>query len=44
MPWSDEQKLHLRDSHLLTNKQFVYACNVSEEMMDSTSDELKKII
>ncbi len=44
MDWSDEQKSHLRDSHLLTNKKFVYACNVSEEMMDATSDELKKII
>jgi ribosome-binding ATPase YchF (GTP1/OBG family) len=23
------------DLHLLTNKKFVYACNVSEEMMDT---------
>lgn len=44
MNWNNEQKLHLRDSHLLTNKKFVYACNVSEEMMDATSDELRTII
>lgn len=44
MNWSEDQKNHLRDSHLLTNKQFVYACNVSEDMMDTTWDELKKII
>lgn len=42
--WNDDEKFHLRDSHLLTNKKFVYACNVSEEMMDATSDELKTII
>ena len=29
---------------MLTNKKFVYACNVSEEMMDTTSDELKEMI
>ncbi|MDA9129139.1 redox-regulated ATPase YchF [Candidatus Gracilibacteria bacterium] len=39
----DEQE-HLKDSHLLTNKQFVYACNVSEEMMDSCESELQKLI
>ena len=42
--WNDEEKLHLRDSHLLTNKKFVYACNVSEEMMDASQEELKEII
>lgn len=44
MDWKEEEVLHLRDSHLLTNKKFVYACNVSEEMMDATQDELKAII
>jgi ribosome-binding ATPase YchF (GTP1/OBG family) len=44
MPWTDDQKLHLRDSHLLTNKKFVYACNVSEDMMDASHDELQKMI
>lgn len=42
--WNDDEKLHLKDSHLLTNKKFVYACNVSEDMMDATQDELKAII
>lgn len=32
------------DLHLLTNKQFVYACNVSEDMMDTTQEELQKMI
>jgi len=41
---NDDEKEHLSDSHLLTNKQFVYACNVSEEMMDSSEAELQKLI
>ena len=41
---SDEEREHLRDCHLLTNKQFVYACNVSEEMMDASESELKEIL
>jgi len=44
MTWSDDEKNHLKDSHLLTNKKFVYACNVSEDMMDASQDELKAII
>jgi len=44
MDWNDDEKFHLRDSHLLTNKQFVYACNVSEDMMDASQTELKGII
>lgn len=39
-----EQRSHLKDSHLLTNKAFVYACNVSEDMMNATEQELKDII
>lgn len=39
-----EELLSLRDLHLLTNKEFVYACNVSENMMDTSEDELKKIL
>jgi len=39
----DEQEL-IYDLHLLTNKEFVYACNVSEDMMDTSTDELKKLI
>jgi len=41
---SDDERLNLRDSHLLTNKEFVYACNVSEDMMDATENELREII
>jgi ribosome-binding ATPase YchF (GTP1/OBG family) len=32
------------DLHLLTNKKFVYGCNVSEEMMDSSETQLQKLI
>jgi len=39
-----DEKLHLQDSHLLSNKPFVYACNVSEDMMDATESELRKLI
>lgn len=44
MDWNEDEVLHLRDCHLLTNKKFVYACNVSEDMMDATGDELKVLI
>lgn len=44
MDFDEDQREHLRDTHLLTNKQFVYACNVSEDMMDATGDELKELI
>ncbi len=44
MEFTEDEKEHLIDSHLLTNKQFVYACNVSEDMMDATSPELKERI
>ena len=43
--WLDEDELNsIYDLHLLTNKAFVYACNVSEDMMDTPEDELKKIL
>lgn len=43
--WLDEEELEqIYDLHLLTNKKFVYACNVSEEMMWTPEEELKKII
>lgn len=43
--WLTEEELELiSDLHLLTNKQFVYACNVSEEMMDTPESELQKLI
>jgi GTP-binding protein YchF len=43
--WLNEDELeYLKDLHLLTNKTFVYACNVSEDMMSASEDELRKII
>lgn len=43
--WLDEDELaSLKDLHLLTNKTFVYACNVSEDMMDYSSKQLKELI
>ena len=39
-----EQSEHIQDSHLLTNKEFVYACNVSEDMMDTSEQELKNLL
>lgn len=37
----DEQE-YFDDLHLLTNKKFVYAMNVSEEMMDTPEEKLKR--
>jgi len=43
--WLDEEELDIiYDLHLLTNKKFIYACNVSEDMMDINEKELKDII
>ena len=43
--WLDDDELeHLYDLHLLTNKTFVYACNVSEDMMSASEEELRKIL
>lgn len=42
--WNDDEQEHLRDTHLLTNKKFVYACNVTEEMMWETEENLKSLI
>lgn len=39
----DEQDF-FRDLHLLTNKKFVYAANVQEDMMDTSEEELKTIL
>ena len=41
---TEEESWDIYDLHLLTNKKFVYACNVSEDMMDTSSEELKKLI
>ena len=43
--WLNEEELDsIYDLHLLTNKEFVYACNVSEEMMDIKQSELQEIL
>lgn len=41
---TEEELLWLHDLHLLTNKTFVYACNVAEDMMNTSEEELRKII
>ncbi len=44
MNLSDEEQAYIYDLYLLTNKNFVYACNVSEDMMDTSEQDLKKLI
>ncbi len=44
MNLTEEELEHIYDLHLLTNKKFVYACNVSEDMMNATEEELREII
>jgi ribosome-binding ATPase YchF (GTP1/OBG family) len=44
MDLSEEELESIYDLHLLTNKKFVYACNVSEDMMDTPEAELQKIL
>jgi len=44
MNLSEEEIELLHDLHLLTNKTFVYACNVSEEMMDKSEKDLKELL
>lgn len=41
---SGEEQVYFDDLHLLTNKKFVYAVNVSEDMMDTPEAKLKEII
>lgn len=41
----NEEEIELLYSlHLLTNKKFVYACNVAEDMIDTPESELQKIL
>jgi len=43
--WLNEEELEaIYDLHLLTNKEFVYACNVSEDMMDTSKEDLQKLL
>lgn len=41
---NEEEFLAIKDLHLLTNKGFVYACNVSEDMMNISNEELQKLL
>lgn len=41
---SEDEQEYFDDLHLLTNKKFVYAVNVSEEMMDTPEEKLREII
>jgi GTP-binding protein YchF len=41
---NEEEVLVIKDLHLLTNKEFVYACNVSEDMMNISNIELQKLL
>jgi len=41
---SDKEKEVIQDLHLLTNKPFVYALNVSEDQLDLSENELREII
>ena len=40
---TDEEKLAVADLHLLTNKPFIYAVNVTEDKVNTPSDELRAI-
>ncbi len=40
----DEEQEIFKDLHLLTNKKFVYAANVSEDMMDLDETKLQEIL
>jgi ribosome-binding ATPase YchF (GTP1/OBG family) len=44
MELSDDEQEYFNDLHLLTNKTFVYAANVNEDMMDTSEEELKSIL
>lgn len=41
---SEDEQEYFDDLHLLTNKKFVYAVNVSEDMMDTPEEKLREII
>jgi ribosome-binding ATPase len=43
-PLTDEQKSFFDDLNLLTYKKFVYAANVTEDMMDIGEERLREIL
>lgn len=44
MDLSDDERPHLRDLFLLTNKPFIYAVNVSEEEITKSESDLRNMI
>jgi len=44
MDLSEDELEDIREMYLLTNKEFVYACNVSEDMMDASEEDLQKLL
>lgn len=43
-PLTEDEKEHMKNIQLLTYKQFVYAANVDESMMDTSEEKLREII
>lgn len=43
-PLNEDESYFLHDVHLLTYKQFVYAANVDESMMDTSEEKLREIL
>ncbi len=41
---NNEEKKHIKDLNLLTNKPFIYALNVSEDQLNLTEEELRWIV
>lgn len=44
LPLTDEQRQYFSDLNLLTYKKFVYAANVTEDMMDIGEERLREIL
>ena len=44
MNLSEDELEDIREMYLLTNKEFVYACNVSEDMMDASEADLQELL
>lgn len=39
----EEERVLIKDLHLLTNKPFIYACNISESQFDLTEEKLRNL-
>lgn len=44
MDLTEDELQDIKEMYLLTNKEFVYACNVSEDMMDASEADLQKLL